>query len=480
MATTFNNTVYQAGFAGTDDGAPSASFQIDDASRNPLTVNGTVAQAGDPITVTGILPGATTSSTTTFYATQFDNPSMIQFTDTQSGANGSSTRLVLSNSQVFGSGTGNRTRFTSDGDTSLNSYAAPVCFATGTLIRTSLGDVAVEDLSVGDLAITSSGASRPIRWIGSRTINCERYSQPSDVMPVRIRAGAFGTNKPVRDLVVSPGHSICLDVLGEVLIPASVLVNGSTIVQEDVDSVTYWHVELDSHDLLIAEGQAAESYLEMGNRGFFARSTDDATVTDLAAKPDGDAGTRTHADFCRPFHDSGALVAFARQRIEARAVKQGWQLAGTDAWADVYLVADGVRIKPEVSGLVARFVAPAGSQDIWLHSPTSTPSKLGMGADIRRLGLRLSELRLDDSWDAREVALDDPLLCVGFHAVESDGTTIRRWTADKARLPAALWSDDYRTLVIRLDPVNAALPRWVMSADIAGDALLVEQNRSAA
>ncbi|MCJ2079642.1 Hint domain-containing protein [Methylobacterium sp. E-016] len=480
MAVTFNNTVYQAGFAGTDDGAPSASFQIDDASRNPLTVNGTVNAAGDPITVTGILPGATTSSTTTFYATQFDNPSMIQFTDTQSGANSSSTRLVLSNSQVFGTGAANRTRFTSDGDTSLNSYSAPVCFAAGTLIRTSRGNVAVEDLSVGDLAITSSGASRPIRWIGSRTINCGRYSQPSDVMPVRIRAGAFGVNKPVRDLVVSPGHSICLDVLGEVLIPASVLVNGSTIVQEDVDSVTYWHIELDSHDLLIAEGQAAESYLDMGNRDFFAHSTSSGAVTDLAAKPDVDAAVRTHTNFCRPFHDGGAIVTFARERIEALATAQGWHLSVADPWAGVHLVADGVRIRPEVSGSAARFVAPAGARDIWLCAPTSTPSKVGMSADSRRLGLRCSELRLGDSWDARVVALNDPLLCVGFHEVENDGSSLRRWTADQARLPAALWSNDERIVVLRLDPVTAALPRWVMSATTASDTLQDEQHSHAA
>lgn len=480
MAITFNNTVYQAGFVGTDDGAPSASFQIDDASRNPITVNGTVNTVGDPIRVTGILPGATTSSTTTFYATQFDNPSMIQFTDTQTGANSSSTRLVLSNSQVFGSGAANRTRFTSDGDTSLNSYAAPVCFATGTLIRTSRGEVAVENLSVGDLAITSSGASRLIRWIGSRTINCGRYAQPSDVMPVRIRAGAFGANKPVRDLVVSPGHSICLDVLGEVLIPASALVNGATIVQEDVDNVTYWHVELDSHDLLIAEGQAAESYLDMGNRGFFAHSTSSGTVADLAAKPDVDAAARTHANFCRPFHDSGAIVTFARERIEALATAQGWHLSVIDPWAGVHLVADGLQIKPEVSGSVARFVAPAGARDIWLCSPTLAPSKIGMSADSRRLGLRCSELRLGDSWDARIVALDDPLLCVGFHEVENDGSSLRRWTVDQARLPAALWSNDERTVVLRLDPVTAALPRWVMPATTASDTSLNEQHSHAA
>ena len=58
-------------------------------------------------------------------------------------------------------------------------------------------------------------------------------------------------------------------MLGEVLIPASSLVDGTTIVQEHVERFTYWHVELDSHDILLAENLPAESYLEMSNRGFF-------------------------------------------------------------------------------------------------------------------------------------------------------------------------------------------------------------------
>ena len=52
-------------------------------------------------------------------------------------------------------------------------------------------------------------------------------------------------------------------------IPVGYLVNGATIAQVEVDEVSYWHVELDSHDVLIANNLPAESYLAMGNRGFF-------------------------------------------------------------------------------------------------------------------------------------------------------------------------------------------------------------------
>ena len=192
-----------------------------------------------------------------------------------------------------------------------------VCFVTGTRIRTARGDIAVENLAIGDLAVTSSGAHRPIRWIGSRRIDARRHARPNDVMPVRITAHAFASNHPASDLFVSPGHSICVDVLGEVLIPAMALVNNATIARVEVDAVEYWHVELDGHDILLAEGLPAESYLDMGNRPFFIES-DIVAFGDVS--PDlVDPAARTHADFCRPFHGDGPLVEAVRARLGSRA-----------------------------------------------------------------------------------------------------------------------------------------------------------------
>ena len=192
-----------------------------------------------------------------------------------------------------------------------------VCYAAGTRIRTTRGDVAVETLAVGDLAVTASGAHRPIRWLGHRTVDCRHHPHPQEAMPVCIAAHALGPNKPVRDLHVSPGHGICVDVLGEVLIPASALVDGRIITQVAVDTVTYWHVELETHDLILAENLACESYLDMGNRGFFK----EAAVMDIVAGPDADPAARTHADFCRPFVADGPLLDAVMTRIRDRAGK---------------------------------------------------------------------------------------------------------------------------------------------------------------
>ena len=227
----------------------------------------------------------------------------------------------------------------SDGNGGTLITDAPVCYRSGTHIRVARGgnvvDVVVEQLVVGDLAVTAPGEHRPIRWLGHRATDCHRHPRPHEVMPVRIAAHAFGEGKPSRDLFVSPGHAICVDVLGEVLIPAGLLVNGSTIVQVEVEEVSYWHVELEGgHDVILAENLPAESYLDMGNRGFFK----EADVVDLAASPDADSAQRTHVDFCRPFVAGGAILDAVRAQLVKRAEAQGWPLTSN---IDLHLEIDG-------------------------------------------------------------------------------------------------------------------------------------------
>lgn len=332
---TFNDT-YPAGFLGTDDGAAKASFSIDDASTYSVTVVGTVNAPGDVINLTygADAPAGYAGTTIQITATQYDNSNMILFTSTAippGDTTAQTYRYVLSNTQVYGNpppAGQTRTRFTATPDTpggttysggNYNEAAAP-CFVSGTRIRVlrrdQAVDVAVEDLAVGDIAVTASGEHRRICWIGHNSVYPRRVRHRSEVMPICISANAFGDHKPARDLRVSPGHSICFDVLGEVLIPASALVNGSTICQEDVERVTYWHVEVDGgHEVLLAENMPAESYIDMANRAFFIENA----IVNLDARPSGRAVS--HADFCRPFHESGAIVDMVRDRLRHRAAE---------------------------------------------------------------------------------------------------------------------------------------------------------------
>ena len=98
----------------------------------------------------------------------------------------------------------------------------------------------MEDLAIGDLVVTASGAHRPIRWLGHRAY-AARFANPNpDLLPIRVKACALAEGVPSRDLWVSPKHALYLDC---VLIPAAAFVNVSSIVKvERVEIVKYLHV----------------------------------------------------------------------------------------------------------------------------------------------------------------------------------------------------------------------------------------------
>jgi len=258
-------------------------------------------------------------------------------------------------------------------------------------------------------------------------------------------------------------------VLGEVLIPACRLINGTTITQVDVESVTYWHVELDSHDILLAEGLPAESYLDCGNRRFFAN----AETTDLLAVPD--ARPEGPLPFCRPFHEAGPLVDLVRARLEDCAVVLGWHRV-EETFARLHLVADGRTIRPDVQGLTARFVVPASARDVRLVSETSVPAHIVPGSsDNRRLGVALAALTIDDGLTgARAVELDDARLDEGFYAANSGA----RWTDGSAVLPADLWAGCKGSFFLRVTLAGPALPRWVAPGESAGVINLSDRRRA--
>ena len=83
---------------------------------------------------------------------------------------------------------------------------------------------------------------------------------------MRIAAHAFAPGLPHRVLHLSPDHALWLD---GVLIPAHLLVNGASVARQAVDDITYWHIELARHDIILAEGLPAETYLDTGNRRAF-------------------------------------------------------------------------------------------------------------------------------------------------------------------------------------------------------------------
>ena len=190
------------------------------------------------------------------------------------------------------------------------------CFAAGTLILTERGDVPVEHLAVGDLLPTEDGAVEPITWVGSRHVDCRRHPRPAEVLPVRISAHAFGPNAPSRDLYLSPDHALYAE---GVLIPVKHLINGDTIRQIDAARVTYVHVELPRHAVILAEGLPCESYLDTGDRSGFANADGPVTLHPAFGAERCDISLVMEAAGYAPLRVTGPEVDKVRARLAARA-----------------------------------------------------------------------------------------------------------------------------------------------------------------
>ena len=193
-------------------------------------------------------------------------------------------------------------------DGSGGTFVTIACFAAGSRIRTTRGDVPVEALRIGDRVHVVDGSTEPVTWIGHRSIDCRWHPAPHKVWPVRIRAGAFGTGRPVRDLWLSPDHAI---LLGDALIPIKYLIDDDAIVQVSVTDVAYYHVELARHAALLAEGLPAESYLDTGDRGNFANGG-----LPVSLREDLASGIREANGFA-PLVVTGASIEAARRLIAA-------------------------------------------------------------------------------------------------------------------------------------------------------------------
>jgi hypothetical protein len=182
------------------------------------------------------------------------------------------------------------------------------CYCTGTLILTDRGEVPVETLAIGDKVMTADGAARLIRWIGRRSYS-GRFARGNHVLPICIKAGALDENLPRRDLWISPNHAMFLHCA---LIEAQDLVNGVSIVRAaGMERVDYFHIELETHDIIVAEGALSESFVDDDSRGMFQNAHEfHALYPNEHARPD---------PYCAPRLAFGTQVEAARRQIARRA-----------------------------------------------------------------------------------------------------------------------------------------------------------------
>ena len=329
-------------------------------------------------------------------------------------------------------------------------YLGLTCYLPGTRILTTRGEVAVEDLKIGDLLPTLSGENVPIKWVGIQQFMGQFATQ--DASPVCFHVGALGEGLPKRDLYVSAGHSM---KIGEHLVDARLLVNGVTITQQQrFEQLDYYHIDLGEHHCILAEGVWSESYLECNaNRESFVNADEFYDTHRYHLTNSLVEKCLPHvADYQDPRHP--ALFKTLLAHIPADRVT---------ADPDLHLLADGKRLDPyEFVPQAFVFRVPAGTQVLRLMSRTSRPCELGLPADDRELGFCIQSLTSQSEDGTVKIALEPhhTKLLEGFHRAEG---TQHRWTQGDALLPNILLGDGTQDMTLTLK--GCSLPRYHLSYD---------------
>jgi hypothetical protein len=340
-----------------------------------------------------------------------------------------------------------------------------VCFARGTRLMTPTGQAPVETLNAGDMVATQLDGDtvfRPIKWLGWRRIDLTAHPRPHTVAPIRIQRGAFADNVPVNDLLLSPDHAVFID--GK-LICARQLVNGATIRQEtDRSDVEYFHVELDTHAILLSEGLPTESYLDTGNRGFFSNANHARVLhpdlTDESSHP------ARMAASCAPFVWAEDEVRPVWNRLAERAAAHGKAVAEPDGVTDpeLCIVVRGQTQRPvAIAGGCYHFIVKSGVEEVLLVSRAASPSHMQPWLnDRRQLGVNIERIVLRRRGDINEIPVDHPGLSQGWWPVERDGTAQHRWTDGHAKL--AFPADD-RPAILEIWASNGGMVYATDTAD---------------
>ncbi len=434
------STLYRAQFSGT------GTINFDNSSN-------TVVLSGDSQNITTVFNNV---SANTHFAIDADvgaKPVSAVYTE---NADGSYTLSIgLSNGQTDVLGHVNlapgfvpgNSSFSQDayGDWLINTASTDVCFLAGTLIRTDRGDVAVENLAVGDQLIVSGAteATRPVVWIGSHDVVVNPVLNDEEAgYPVRILKDAIAENVPSRDLLVTPEH--CLFIDGG-FVPVRMLVNGASIFYDrTIKSYRYFHVETEQHSVILAENTPTESYLDTGHRrSFTAGPVVSLTSRALNWADDAAAPLLTQRDVAEPIHQrildratSVLSLAAPAHRATTRKPELRFEtLQGT-----------ALRRLNDRNGVVTIEV-PENVTQIRILSRTSSPAGVvGPFVDDRRqLGVLVGDVTLQDGSVRRTVRSHlDGSPAIGWHGLEN---TDCRWTAGEAILDLGTRTPDTKAML---------------------------------
>ncbi|WP_408734863.1 Hint domain-containing protein [Asaia platycodi] len=247
--------------------------------------------------------------------------------------------------------------------------------------------------------------------------------------PVRIQAGAFGVGMPYKDLLVTPEH--CIFIAGN-LVPVRMLVNGRSI-RHDVTLSTYkyYHIETETHSVVMADGLLCESYLDSGNR--YDLTTGSHAVECTHASTDSDDRRTMAAPLCV----SRSFVEPIWSDLN-RSVEEGGE---TDRMHDqdpiVHLASEDGHVMTPIRVVGDRYIfqIPGHFGAVYLCSRSSRPSDaIGPYIDDRRkLGVLVGAVTLYDPCSSVEIDVRD-FLHSGRGWYDPEGSQ-RRWTSGRAFLP---------------------------------------------
>ncbi|MFT8722089.1 MAG: Hint domain-containing protein [Acetobacter malorum] len=310
----------------------------------------------------------------------------------------------------------------------------PVCFLADSMIETVAGPCPVQDLTVGQEILTyqqGQPISRRLVWIGKKqSVIRPDLTDDAAGYPVRLLKDALAEGVPYKDMLITAEH--CLFLNGK-FIPARMLVNDRSVFYDrSVTDYTYYHLETETHSVIMADGVLTESYLDTGNRRSFRQ---DGKVFILGGKPKSWA---LHA--AAPLGTERDFVEPVFRQIEERAKGKNFVLhtekPDLTSQSDLHLVtAAGDILRPtrRHEGEVI-FMLPDGVEAVRIVSNRSRPCDVfGPFVDDRRmLGVAVGEIRLVEQGQTIKLTnhLTDASLS-GWHAPEGGGS---RWTTGDAFL----------------------------------------------
>ncbi|WP_395495906.1 Hint domain-containing protein [Acetobacter sp. KSO5] len=273
------------------------------------------------------------------------------------------------------------------------------CFLAGSMIRTSQGEVSVENLQVGDEVVTfdwkkDQYVSRSVAWVGKASATVRSHLPDDEAgWPVRILKDAIAEGVPYKDMLVTSEH--CLFFEGN-FVPARMLVNGvSVFYDKSFTSYEYYHVETEQHSVIIADGMLTESYLDTGNRSSFRVEGKVVRLFGRNASWEDDAAAPlcVDRDFVEPLFRK---IELRGNRVHAGHIPT--ETVELTPYPDVHLVtATGGRIRPiRTNGQHYSFMLPFGTESVRIVSRTCCPSDvIGPFVDDRRsLGIAVADIRL--------------------------------------------------------------------------------------